>query len=115
MQVNGDLKERPRAGRRGPHLVNFTRGGSGRGVRNAAGAPSFDSPVPKQRELDYLRTREELNRVSVAAPDVPSEHHHLYRCSQCGDVIDRRSLGDVLLHEEPHSVSLAGERLSFSP
>jgi bifunctional non-homologous end joining protein LigD len=72
--------------------------------------------MPRRRILETveLPTREQLNALPVAAPDLPAEHHHLYRCPQCGDVVDRRQLGDVLLHEEPHDHSLAQpERLGF--
>ena len=45
-------------------------------------------------------TREALNALQVTAPDLPSEHHHLYRCAECGLLVDRRDLGDVLHHEK---------------
>ena len=57
-----------------------------------------------------------LNALPVTAPDLPQEHQHFYHCPQCGDLVDRRELGDVLLHEEPHSHSLqhaSEDRLSF--
>jgi DNA ligase D-like protein (predicted ligase) len=44
-------------------------------------------------------TRGALNTLPVTAPDLPSEHHHLYRCAECGLLVDRRELGDVLHHE----------------
>jgi DNA ligase D-like protein (predicted ligase) len=59
--------------------------------------------VPRQRTKEAELTQQELNALAVTAPDLPSDHHHLYRCPQCGDIIDRRELGDVLLHEEPHT------------
>lgn len=44
--------------------------------------------------------RSALNAVPVTAPDLPRDHHHLYRCAECGLLVDRRNLGDVLYHEE---------------
>lgn len=41
-----------------------------------------------------------LNALQVTAPDLPAEHHHLYRCGECGLLVDRRNLGDVLHHEQ---------------
>ena len=62
--------------------------------------------MPRQRILTSDRlTQDDLNARPVIAPDLPSEHHHLYRCPQCGEIVDRRQLGDVLLHEEPHTSS----------
>ncbi len=56
-------------------------------------------------------TRKELNALPVAAPDL-SENYHLYRCQACRQMVDRRSLGDVLTHEEPaHAPTREG--LSF--
>jgi DNA ligase D-like protein (predicted ligase) len=57
------------------------------------------------RDLQRLRlprglSRVELNERRLSAPDLP-EARHLYRCDACGQVVDRRQLGDVLLHEEP--------------
>jgi hypothetical protein len=31
-----------------------------------------------------------------------SEKRHFYRCSQCGEMVDRRQLDDVLFHETDH-------------
>ena len=58
-------------------------------------------------------TREALNASNVVAPDLPEEHHHLYRCRTCGEVVDRRNLGYVLHHEEPGHEPLTGSGLSF--
>jgi hypothetical protein len=46
-------------------------------------------------------SRDELNAKRVLAPDLPKEADHFYRCSGCGQMVDRRRLGDVLHHEEP--------------
>ena len=45
-------------------------------------------------------TRGALNALTVTAPDLPSDSHHLYRCEECGLLVDRRELGDVLHHEQ---------------
>ncbi len=44
--------------------------------------------------------RAELNALHVAAPDLPREVDHFYDCPSCGQLVDRRQLGDVLWHEE---------------
>jgi bifunctional non-homologous end joining protein LigD len=46
-------------------------------------------------------TRSRLNGLCVTAPDLPIQEQHLYRCTACGLLVDRRDLGDVLHHEEP--------------
>jgi ATP-dependent DNA ligase len=60
---------------------------------------------PQRATSKRARTRSELNARPVTAPDLPSDHQRLYRCSQCGDIVNRRQLGDVLLHAEPHTSS----------
>jgi bifunctional non-homologous end joining protein LigD len=56
----------------------------------------------RARQLSTIETsRQELNRLPVIAPDAPREANHLYGCPECRQIVDRRSLGDVLLHEEP--------------
>lgn len=52
----------------------------------------------RHNDLDR-QDREELNRLPVAAPDVP-EDEHFYRCEACGQAVDMRRLGDVLHHED---------------
>jgi DNA ligase D-like protein (predicted ligase) len=71
--------------------------------------------VPRQQTKEADLTPQELNALAVTAPDLPSEHHHFYRCPQCGEIIDRRQLGDVLLHEEPHTsaAEVKAEPLGF--
>jgi hypothetical protein len=31
-----------------------------------------------------------------------SEKRHVYKCTQCGEMVDRRQLDDVLFHETDH-------------
>jgi DNA ligase D-like protein (predicted ligase) len=63
---------------------------------------------------EQVGSRAELNALRLTAPDAPSEAFHLYRCNECGQVVDRRQLGDVLLHEERgHERTMEG--LSFTP
>jgi hypothetical protein len=43
-----------------------------------------------------------------------AEKTHFYRCSQCGEMVDRRQLDDVLFHEtdhkpRPHSIRRLGQ------
>ena len=45
-------------------------------------------------------TREGLNTLAVSAPDLPRHVDHFYTCPACGQLVDRRQLGDVLWHEE---------------
>lgn len=55
-----------------------------------------------------------LNNRTVIAPEL-DEAEHFHRCDGCGQFVDRRSLGDVLHHEEPGHEPLAAElpRLKF--
>ena len=41
-----------------------------------------------------------MNAVAVSAPDLPRDVDHFYTCAACGQMVDRRQLGDVLWHEE---------------
>ncbi len=53
-------------------------------------------------------SREKLNKLPVTTPDL-ADADHLYRCEACCQIVDRRSLGDVLIHEEPdHSPTAEG-------
>ena len=45
--------------------------------------------------------RSELNRLALSAPDLPRGIEHCFTCDECGQVVDRRHLGDVLWHAEP--------------
>jgi hypothetical protein len=42
--------------------------------------------------------REIANRAPVAAPDL-REQDHFHTCPLCGQLVDRRRLGDVIHHE----------------
>lgn len=49
-------------------------------------------------------SREELNALPCAYPDLGDEVAHFYVCKACGQAIDVRRLGDVLHHEaEDHA------------
>ncbi|MCB4863294.1 hypothetical protein K7W03_27360 [Sphingobium sp. PNB] len=45
--------------------------------------------------------RETLNTLPCTAPDLEDESQHFITCTECGQAIDCRRLGDVLHHEEP--------------
>lgn len=47
-------------------------------------------------------TREELNSLKCAPPEVANEADHFFVCGQCGQAVDMRNLGDVFAHEDPH-------------
>jgi hypothetical protein len=47
----------------------------------------------------------------------PEEKEHFYRCSKCGQRLDRRELRDVIFHETDHKPNariprIKGKRLS---
>jgi bifunctional non-homologous end joining protein LigD len=60
--------------------------------------------------------RESANQAAVLAPSLEeSEHFHV--CAGCGQLVDRRNLGDVFHHEEPGHEPLPAPapRLKFIP
>ncbi len=63
----------------------------------------------EQRKLRWRRTRGAMNSLPVSAPDL-AEADHLYRCAAGGQIIDYRSLGDVLTLEEPRNGLSRGRR-----
>ncbi len=83
--------------------------GIGRSWLDGAEVSLAPSPVPgistsemAARQLDSgsgrRASRRQLNQVRVSAPDTPAEASHLYRCMECRQLVNRRSLGDVLWH-----------------
>jgi bifunctional non-homologous end joining protein LigD len=44
--------------------------------------------------------RELANRLPATTPDLP-ERAHFHTCPICGQLVDRRRLGDVIHHEMP--------------
>jgi bifunctional non-homologous end joining protein LigD len=60
--------------------------------------------------------RESANQAAVLAPAL-EESEHFHRCEECGQLVDRRNLGDVFHHEEPGHEPLPAPapRLKFIP
>jgi hypothetical protein len=52
---------------------------------------------------DDRGTREELNALASEpiGGEPADESQHFYVCTQCGQAVDMRKLGDVFHHEEP--------------
>jgi DNA ligase D-like protein (predicted ligase) len=92
------------------HRRNSTRAHRFESARKDAKLGKNDPHLKMPRS----KTRGELNALRVSAPDAPREAYHLYRCGECGQVVDRRSLGDVLVHEEPRHEATS-EGLRFIP
>jgi len=46
--------------------------------------------------------RKELNRHpgKIEGPEPEDQREHFYRCKRCGQMVDKRLLGDVLHHEQ---------------
>jgi hypothetical protein len=57
-------------------------------------------------------TRDEYEKLS------PGEQEHFMECSQCGEMFDRRSLDEVMFHQDHKERSdiqyLGSERMSWS-
>ena len=49
--------------------------------------------------LIWEMSREELNALTVEFPDPEDATDHFFVCSECGQAVDRRRLGDVMYHE----------------
>ena len=59
-----------------------------------------ESEMPASRSpLIWDLTREELNALSYEAPAHEAGQEHFFICSECGQAVDRRQLGDVVYHE----------------
>ena len=75
--------------------------------------------MPRRATLgadERRRTRKPLHSFGVVAPDLPDERHHLYRCEECGGLVDRRELAEVFHHEQPgHAPTGRLHDLSFVP
>jgi bifunctional non-homologous end joining protein LigD len=69
-------------------------------------AAAVRSAAKRRAAADPQRQR--LNKAAVTAPDL-HEHEHFYRCDECGQVVDRRRLGDVLHHEQAGHQPLAAD------
>jgi hypothetical protein len=49
--------------------------------------------------LIWEMSREELNALTFERPDPGDGTDHFFVCSECGQAVDRRRLGDVMYHE----------------
>jgi hypothetical protein len=76
---------------------------------------NFVTPNRQGRGSERVKTagaplRRECEACSVPIVDAAdfdklgeSEKRHFYKCTQCGEMVDRRQLDDVLFHEADHN------------
>ena len=100
-----------------PFLTSFYGNGGTKFPKNSwtAIVHNFVTPNRLGRGSERVKTagaplRRECEACSVPTVDAAdfdklgeSEKRHFYKCTQCGEMVDRRQLDDVLFHEADHN------------